>query len=103
MYTIRLSDGTTVKAQGINGNYFVCDEKFDTGIFAGKLNGVTISCDDEDILGVVGSHEHMRLEHEMMFEGKFLFLLLDIPQEEIYRAKLDGNIEYLAMMTGVEL
>ena len=104
MYTIRLNDGTEIQASGANGNHFVADERFDTGIFAGKLNGVQVICDGEDDpLGMAGTHDHMKLANEMMYQGKFHFLLLDIPQEEIDKAKLEGNIEYIAMMTGVEL
>ena len=95
MYTIRLNDGTEIKASGANGNHFVADERFDTGIFAGKLNGVQVICDGEDDpLGMAGTHDHMKLANEMMYQDKFHFLLLDVTAEEIEKAQNRADLEY---------
>lgn len=103
MYSITLQNGNIIDGLSVSGNYFAAEKEFDTSIFTGNLNGVKISCTDTDEVGITGTHEHMRLAHQFMLDGKFLFLLRDIPQAEIDKAQNRADIEYLAMMTGVEL
>lgn len=104
MYSIRLSDGTMIEGLTASGNYFVSDERV-TDRLTGKLHGVNIICTEPEEYAMIqtGEHEHMKLEHEMTRDGKYMFLLLDVSKAEIEKARLEANIEYLAMMTGVEL
>lgn len=104
MYSIRLPDGTMIEGLKASGNYFVSESPV-TDKLKGKLNGVTIKCIEAEEYSMIepGEHEHMKLAHEMMMDGKYMFLLLDVSAEEIEKARLEANIEYLAMMTEVEL
>jgi len=36
-------------------------------------------------------------------DGEYWFVLLDVPESELRRLKMQSDLEYLAMMTGVEL
>ena len=105
MYTIQLQDGTKLEGLSVNGSYFASDNEIDRAIFDRNLNHVVISCDeaDDDFGGICGVHEHMRLAHMMRLEGKYLFFLADIPQNEIELEQIKANIEYLAMMADIEL
>lgn len=105
MWKISLFDGTTIDNLKLNGNNFIATEALTEETFAGKLNGVKIECtnDDGDMFGLAGIHEHMRLDALRMIDGQCWFVLNDIPADEIKQTRLEANIEYLAMMTGVDL
>lgn len=103
MISITLSDGSKLEGLGVNGTYFTSDEAIDLDAIKSKLNGVTISGTDENNMPVSGTYEHMRVGHSMTWKGKFLFSLKEIAPEELEMIQLKANIEYLAMMTEVDL
>ena len=105
MWKITLDDGTILDNLKLDGNNFVSEAELDADFFAGKLGHVVIECDDENVedFGLRGTHEHMRLAACKKYSDGWNFILEEIPAAEIEKAKLEGNIEYIAMMTGVEL
>ena len=106
MWKITLSDGFILDKLTLNGNNFVSKLEITPDMFEGKLSGVTIEKgnDDEfDLNNLAGIHPHMRLITIQKHGDEYYFVLEDIPADELRNAKQEANIEYVAMMTGVEL
>ena len=97
-YTITLSDGTRIENLEMNGNNFVSDVKLSHELFKDKLYSVKISDGEKEEL-----HSNMELIQLIEFDNKYLFIIQDIPKEKLDRLKLEADIAYLAMMTGVKL
>ena len=98
-YSITLADGTVLENLKCNGNMFTSDQQIDESAFKNNCTPVVIS-DGE----MKDRHEHMvlgRLDHDG-YESS-VFYLRDLTDEEIYRLKMASDIEYLAMMSDVEL
>ena len=109
MYSIELSDGTKISNLKLNGDNFYSAAPISAGIFAGKLRRVKITSDDAEEQSYVGEHEHMRLEgiqhitKSPGLEAGYYFVLKEIPSDELERLKTTANIEYLAMMSDIDL
>ena len=101
-YTIILSDGTELKNLRLNGNNFVSEEEVTEEQFRNNLSPVTIR---EDSSGVYEEHPHMQLIQIAHYsnDDSYYFILDDISQKELDDMKLKADLEYLAMMTGVDL
>ena len=110
-FTITLADGTQLEGLELNGNNFVSDEEVTEATFAGKLSKVTITGDAEaDEVGLIGEHHNMELVQIAHYtqavhgcKDGYYFILRDIPTSELEALKNRGDIDYIAMMTGVEL
>ena len=101
-YTIILADQTELKNLHLNGNNFVSDVEVFEDQFQNNLSPVTIR---EDATGMFEEHPHMELvqiAHYEKLDGWYL-ILRDISQKELDDMKLKADIEYLAMMTEVDL
>ena len=103
MYEIKLSDGTTLSNLKLNGNNFITEQEINTETFRGKLSSVTITGDEADAYGLVGTHKNMELLQVKKYGSEFWFILRDTPEEKIKLLTIEGNIDYLAIMTGVTL
>ena len=109
--TITLADGTQLSGLGMNGNNFISPVEVTEETFRGKLGKVVISGNAEtDEAGLIGEHEHMELvqiaHYTQATHGLadgWYFVLRDIPAAELERLQARGDIDYIAMMTGVEL
>ena len=110
-FKITLADGTQLSNLKLNGNNFVSKAEVTADTFRGKLSSVTIEGDAEtDMFGFIGEHVLMELVQIAHYtqavhgcEDGYYFLLRDIPKGEIEALKNRGDIDYIAMMTGVEL
>ena len=109
--TITLGDGTKLTGIGVNGSDFVSVNELSAATFAGKLSNVAITGSDDGGLGLLGVHDHMKLvggvrhytrEEHGVDEG-YYFMLRDVTAEEIEALRNRGDIDYIAMMTGVQL
>lgn len=103
MYRIILSDGLTIDNLTMNGNNFVSATEVTEEMFEGKLSPVTIINLDTNFQEV---HEHMdlvQIDKADYTQGNWYFILRDLTEEELWRAYVMGNIDYLAMMTDVDL
>lgn len=98
-WKITLADGTMLDQLRLNGNNFISAAKVTDATFAGKLSGVTIT----DPNGAQTVHEHMALVQISQCDGEYWFILRDLLPEELTAAKMAANIEYIAMMTDVNL
>ena len=111
MFTVTLSDGTQIGNLELNGNNFVSKTEVTSQTFAGKLGKVIITGDAEaDEAGLIGEHHNMELVQVAHYTQKvhgcedgYYFVLRDIPPSELERLQARGDIDYIAMMTGVAL
>lgn len=94
IYSIMLADGTVLTNLTVNGNNYISQEAVTEEIFNGNCSPITIN--DE-------VHENMELVQITKMSGEYWFVLRDVPQEELNRIKLRSDIEYVAMMSGIEL
>ena len=110
-FTITLADGTQLTGLELNSNNFVSSKEVTEDTFRGKLSKVTITGDTEaDDYGLIGEHKHMELisvaHYTQAVHGckdGYYFVLRDIPHTELERLQTRGDIDYLAMMTGINL
>ena len=98
IYTITLKDGTQIENLRMNGNNFISQEQINPEIFDGNLEKVTINDGENDEV-----HENMGLVQVSQMGDEYWFILRDIPASEIANEKLRSDLDYLAMMTNVEI
>ena len=110
-YTVKLSDGTLLEGLRRNGDSFMSEGELSPEVFRGKLRGVEISGPSEGIeLGKLGRHEVMELEWmghytpscQGVADGWY-FELRDLTAGELEALRDRSDIDYIAMMTGVQL
>ena len=110
-FTITLADGTQLGGLELNGNNFVSKTEVSADTFKGKLSHVVISGDAEkDEAGLIGEHGQMELVQIAHYTQKthgmpdgWYFALREIPAAELEKIKMQGNIAYLSMMTGIDV
>lgn len=98
VYTITLENGTKIENLRLNGNNFISQEQIDPEIFDGNLGKVVINYGENNEV-----HENMGLVQVTQMGEEYWFVLRDIPASEIANAKLRSDLDYLAMMTAVEI
>lgn len=98
-YSVTLADSTELSNLTLNGNNFISTVPVYESTFSNNCSPVIISD------GVTSeTHENMELVQVVQqFPGEWWFILRDLSQEEIRRIKTQSNIEYIAMMAGIEL
>lgn len=88
----------------MNGNNFISKTELTEDTFRGKLSKVTITGDAEaEDAGLIGEHEHMELVQVQQYGAEWWFILREMSAAELQALKDRGDIDYIAMMTGVEL
>lgn len=91
---VRLQDGTALDCK-LNGTEYESEKAIDESIFTSdNLSSVVID-------GV--AQGSMKLVHSYPFNGGTRFALREYTEEEKILAKIQSNLEYLAMMSDVEL
>lgn len=103
MYSITLSNGNSLDNLNVNGSMFISNSPVDPNTFTGGLREVTISCDGEDTNNLTGTFAHMQLAVCEPHGTGSWFALYETPAEQLERLKDRADIEYLAMMSGVDL
>lgn len=99
-YTITLTDSTVLNNLKLIDGIFYSEQPITAGIFKNNLTNVTISGGE-----ITEIHKQMKLANDFVFqtEGLWHFTLSDVPEEEIKMNKLRSDLEYLAMMSDIEL
>lgn len=97
-YKITLSDGTVIDNLKMNGNNFVSSVEINETIFDGNCSTVTINDGEKD-----DRHTNMELVQITKVGNKYWFVIRDIPEDELAFIKLQSDIEYIAMMSEIEL
>lgn len=97
-YSITLANGTIIGDLKLNGNNFISKTKVAHDAFTDNCSPVTIS--DGEVEEV---HENMELVQITEMGDEYWFVLRDISKAEMEKIKMQSDIEYIAMMSGVEL
>lgn len=99
MASITLTDGTVLNNLIVNGDNFIANYSLTDDIFDMNLSPVTIEID-----GIEDVHEYMKLiqiTHPNATE--WWFVIQDMTPEELYRLDIESKLDYLAMMSDVDL
>ena len=98
IYKITLSDGTVLDNLRLNGNNFISSSEIDESVFDGNCSIVTINDGEKDDV-----HTNMELVQITKMGEEYWFILRDVPENELAFIKLQSDIEYVAMMSEIEL
>ena len=98
MATVILADETRLADLELNGDNFISEEELTEDMFENNLSPVIIDTEDGRT-----THQHMALVQITHPDGRWWFVLRDITDAELREAKIRGDIDYIAMMTDVEL
>jgi len=98
IYSIKLTDGTVIENLRLNGNVFISAEEISADAFKDNCDPVIISNGEE-----TETHSHMALVTIEQHGDKYWIMLRDRSADELDKLKITADIEYLAMMTDVEL
>ena len=99
MFKLILADGTEIKNLTRNGDNFISDTKVDESLFAGKLTSLTIT-DGEDVTIEMNNAE---LIQQIEYQGKYWLCFRELSERELKDMALESQIQYLAMMTDVDI
>lgn len=97
-FSITLADGTTFQNLRLNGNNFISDTPIDAAAFENNCSPLIVSDGENQEI-----HEHAALVQITVHGGEHWVVIRDLLPDELSRIKIQSDIEYLAMMTGVEL
>lgn len=99
-YAITLTDGTILNNLKLINGSFYSEQPIMAGIFKNNLTNVTISGGE-----ITEIHRQMKLANDFVFqtENSWHFTLSDVSEEEIKMNQLRSDLEYLAMMSDIEL
>lgn len=98
-YTIILSDGTEIGDLTLNGNNYISEIEIDAGIFAGNCSPLTVKQGDE----VIEEYEHGELVQLKKYGDEYWMVFREIDAEEIAKDKVRADVDYIAMMTDIDL
>lgn len=83
----------------MNGNNFISRKEITEESFAGGLSEVTMECDD----GTIETLHHAELVQITRSGKEYWFVLRELTSGELDQLRIRSQIEYLAMMTDVDL
>lgn len=98
VYTICLADGTELSNLRMNGNNYISSSVVTEDMFVDNCDPVVINDGENE-----ESHDHMALIHITKYGDDYYFALRDRTKEELDQLKTKADIEYLAMMSDIEL
>lgn len=99
-FKITLADGTQLKNLKLSGNNYISKVKITEDDFKGKLSKITIENETDKTSEKL---EHVELVQIVHYEDSYYFVLRQLSADEIDKIKTKADIEYLAMMTDVDL
>lgn len=100
-FKITLADGTQLKDLKLSGNNYISKTKITEDDFKGKLSKIIIENETDKTSEEL---EHMELVQILDYDDKgYYFVLRQLSQDEIDKLKMQGDIEYLAMMTNTDM
>lgn len=97
-YKITLADGTVISDLRLNGNNFVSKSRISETKFDGNLSEVIINDGEVDEI-----HGPMALVQVTKMGDEYWFILRDLSKNELEMAQIRANIDYISMMTEVDL
>ena len=106
MYSVTLSNGVKLTGLHVNGSAFETQEDVSREDLAGGLRRVVVKRESEDEgEGYMpeGEYENMKLGYYGRHGGVLQFVLCEADAREQELLRLRGDIDYVAMISGVEL
>lgn len=98
IYKITLSDGTTISDLTLNGSNFISKTPVYSSTFEDNCSTVIINDGKTE-----REYHNMELVQITEQNGEWWFVLRELSKEELEKIKTQSDIEYIAMMTGIEL
>ena len=98
MVKLILADGTELKGFKRNGNNYVSQTEVDVSVFEDNLSTLTIV--DGDTQMVMRNAE---LIQQVQYTDGWYLCFREKTEQEMRYAELMGKLEYMAMMTGVDM
>ncbi|MFI3173726.1 MAG: hypothetical protein R3Y53_00820 [Bacillota bacterium] len=100
LYTIVLADGKILKDLELNGNNFISHTELTEADFKYNCSPVSIQ---NQTTNTEELHEHMELVQVTKDGDAWWFVLREVTEAERAKNKTQSDIEYIAMMAGIEL
>ncbi len=97
-WKITLADGSTLEGLVLNGNNYISKSPLTEADFAGKLDRVAITDG-----GATKELKCAELVQCQKYGEEYWFILRERSAEDLAAAKVQANIEYIAMMADVDL
>lgn len=98
IYKITLADGTVIENLRLNGNNYISGKALSADTFLGNLGTVTINDGEKDTV-----YENMSLVQLAKYDDEYWFILRTMTKKELQEIKNRSDIDYIAMMTDIEL
>ena len=110
-YTVTFADGTKLENLTLNhgANTFHSASEITAETFDGKLSEVHIAASDGDMTGCAYPDTLHDAELVQIMQpadtpdGTWQFILREIPADELFKAKIQAQLDYLAMSTDIDL
>lgn len=99
-WKITLSDGTEFENLGLSGNYYISQKEITEKDFLGKLSNVVIENTENNTSQEYGQMELIKI---LKYEDGYYFALRELTQQELDNIKLQSNIDYIAIMSNIDL
>lgn len=97
-YKLVLSNGLEIDNLRMNGSNFVSNTAVTADIFDSGLSPVMIYRD-----GIAELHPNMDLVQITRVGNEYWFVLRDISQKELDDIRIRADVDFIAMMTDIEL
>ena len=97
-YKITLADGTVIDNLSMNGNNFISKTEVMESTFKTNCSSVIINDGETS-----EKHNDMELVQIVKVKDEYWFVLRDLSAEELKRIKIEADIEYIAMMSKINL
>ncbi len=98
IYKITLADGTVIDNLRLNGNNYISDKELTADMFLGNLAKVIVNDGERDTV-----YENMELVQIVKYDEEYWFVLRTMTKKELQDLKNRADIDYLAMMSDIEL
>lgn len=98
IYKVTLADGTVIDNLRLNGNNYISEKELSADMFLGNLGTVTINDGEKDTV-----YENMSLVQLAKYDDEYWFILRTMTKKELQEIKNRSDIDYIAMMTDIEL
>lgn len=98
IYKVTLADGTIIDNLRLNGNNYISNKELSADMFLGNLGTVTINDGEKDTV-----YENMSLVQLTKYDDEYWFILRTMTKKELQEIKNRSDIDYIAMMTDIEL
>ena len=82
----------------LNGNNYISDKELTADVFLGNLAKVIVNDGERDTV-----YENMELVQIVKYDEEYWFVLRTMTKKELQDLKNRADIDYLAMMSDIEL